>query len=116
MNIKSFISIVVASVLILLAGCDDSGLKYSDISPAPTAFVSGDNLFINVGSLRKAKNSWPRLEMKIEGQKISVLGYRTTQKQSSDFVFKLPASVDPQTVPVEWVNPGGTKVTIRVSR
>lgn len=116
MNMKKFIYVMIAGVLIFLAGCDDSGLKYSDISPAPTAWVSGDNLIINVGSLRKAKGSWARLEMKTEGEKVCIYGYRTSEKQVSDFTFKLPASVNPQTVPVVWVNPGGTQITVRVSR
>ncbi len=116
MHKKNFIYIIIAGMLILLSGCEDTGVRYSDLCPAPTAFVSGDSLIINVGSLRKAKGSWARLEMKTEGEKICIYGYRTSEKQVSDFTFKLPASVDPQTVPVVWINPGGTKVTMRVSR
>jgi hypothetical protein len=116
MNMKKFIYVMIAGLLILLTGCEGSGVKYSDICPAPTAFVSGDSLIINVGILRNAKNSWARLEMKVEGEKVCIYGYRTSEKQVSDFTFKLPASVNPQTVPVVWVNPGGTHITVRVSR
>ena len=107
---------LIAGILIFLAGCEDTGVRYSDLCPAPVAVISGDNLIVNVGSLRKAKDSWARVEMKSEGEKIYIYGYRVSEKQNSDFTFKLPQSVNPQTVPVVWVNPGGTKVSVRVSR
>ena len=116
MNMKKIIYVIMAGVLILLAGCEDTGVRYSDLCPAPVAIISGDSLIVSVGSLRKAKDSWARVEMKTEGEKICLYGSRVSQKQNSDFTFKLPASVNPQTVPVVWVNPGGTKVSIRVSR
>jgi hypothetical protein len=116
MYIKHFFTIMILSMMILLAGCDRSDVKYTDLTPGTMASVSGENMIIHLGSYRKASDRWTSIKTKIDGQKIYVYGYLTAQKQGSEFILKLPASVNPESVSVVWINPDGTHVTIRINR
>ena len=61
-------TILVLGLTIFLKGCAKPDVKYSDLSPATTATVSGDNVTIHLGSDLTASACWTRPKARVEGQ------------------------------------------------
>jgi hypothetical protein len=100
------------SLAAFLASCARPDVKYSDLRPATTAAVSGNTVWIHLGSDRMNSACWTRPKAKVAAQIDSVTSYRTLRKQSREFAVRLPASVRPHTVSAVWIDPDGRKVPI----
>jgi hypothetical protein len=109
-------TILLLSLSALLAGCAKPDVKYSDLSPATTATVSGDTVTIHLGSDLIASACWTIPKARVEGQTVCVVGYRTIREQSREFVVRLPASVSSQSVPVVWIDPDGSRVPVPIKK
>ncbi len=107
-----FATILLLSLSLFAAGCSKPDVKYSDLSPATTATVSGDTVTIHLGSDLTASACWTKPKARVEGQTVYVVGYRTLSEQSREFVVRLPASANSQSVAVVWVDPDGSRVPI----
>ncbi len=110
----------IATILLLdltdfLTGCAKPEVKYSDLSPATTATVSGDTVTIHLGSDLTASACWTRPRARVEGQTVFVVGCRTLSEQSREFRVRLPASAASQAVTVVWVDPDGSKVSVPIA-
>jgi len=110
---KHFTTILLLSFSVFLAGCSNPDVKYSDLSPATTATVSGDTVTIHLGSDLTASACWTIPKARVEGQTVYVVGYRTLREQSREFVVRLPASS--QSVMVVWLDPDGSRVTVPIT-
>jgi hypothetical protein len=107
-------TILLLSVSVLLTGCAKPDVKYSDLSPAPTATVSGDTLTIHLGADITASACWTRVKTRVEGQTIYVVGYRTIRERSREFEVRVPRSASPQSVSVIWADPDGSRIPVSV--
>jgi len=107
-----FATILLLSLSLFVAGCSKPDVKYSDLSPATTATISGDTVTIHLGSDLTASACWTKPKARVEGQTVYVVGYRTLSEQSREFVVRLPASASSQSVTVVWVDPDGSRVPI----
>ena len=111
-TMNRFTAILLLSLSPFLTGCSKPDVKYSDLSPATTATVSGDTVTVHLGSDLTASACWTRPTARVDGQTVYVVGYRTLQKQSREFVVRLPASASSQPVTVVWVDPDGSRVPV----
>ena len=109
-------TILLLSLTVFLTGCAKPDVKYSDLSPATSATISGDTVTIHLGSDLTASACWTRPKARVEGQTVYVVGYRTLRVQSREFAVRLPASVSSQTVTVVWVDPDGSRVTVPIAK
>ena len=109
-------TILLLGLTVFLTGCVKPDVKYSDLSPATTATVSGDTVTIHLGSDLTASACWTRPKARVEGQTVYIVGYRTLREQSREFTVRLPASVSSQTVTVVWVDPEGSKVSVPITK
>jgi hypothetical protein len=107
-----FTAILFLSLSVLLSGCANPDVKYSDLRPASTATISGNTVTLHLGSNLNASACWTRPKAKIEGQTIYVVGYSTLREQNREFAIRLPASVSAQPVAVVWINPDGSRVSV----
>jgi len=115
-RMKHFITILLLSFTVFLAGCSKPDVKYSDLRPATTATISGSTVTIHLGSDMIASACWTIPKARVDGQTVYVVGYRTMREQSREFVVQLPASVSSQTVSVVWVDPDGSHVTVPITK
>jgi len=111
----------IAAILLLgltgfLAGCAKPDVKYSDLSPATTATVSGDTVTIHLGSDLTASACWTRPKARVDGRTVYVVGYRTLKEQSREFAVHLPPSASSEPVSVVWVDPDGSRVTVSIRK
>lgn len=111
-----FATILLLSLSLFVVGCSKPDVKYSDLSPATTATVSGDTVTIHLGSDLTASACWTKPKARVEGQTVYVVGYRTLSEQSREFVVRLPASASSQSVTVVWVDPDGSRVSIPIKK
>jgi hypothetical protein len=109
-------TVLLLSLSCFLASCAKPDVKYSDLSPATAATISGDTVTIHLGSDLVASASWTRPEAKVVGQTVYVVGYRTLREQNRKFVVHLPSSVETQSVTVVWVDPDGSHVSLPIKR
>jgi hypothetical protein len=111
-----FATILLLSLSVFLTGCAKPDVKYSDLSPATTATISGDTVTIHLGSDLTASACWTQPKARVDGQTVYVVGYRTLREQSREFVIRLPASASSQSVSVVWVDPDGSRVTVPIKK
>src|SRR6267142_1520403 len=95
-----FATILLLSLSLFIAGCSKPDVKYSDLSPATTATVSGDAVTIHLASDLTASACWTKPKARVEGLTVYVVVYRTLSEQSREFVVRLPASASSQSVAV----------------
>src|SRR5215213_2454549 len=100
MRMNPFAAILLFGLTVFLTGCAKPDVKYSDLSPATTATVSGDTVTIHLGSDLTASACWTRPKARVEGQTVYVAGYRTLSEQSREFTVRLPALASSQAVTV----------------
>ena len=111
-----FVTLLLLSIVFLIAGCSKPDVRYSDLSPATTATVASENVTIHVGADLTASACWTKLKARVEGQKVYLVGCRTLGEQSRDFVVRLPASVTSRFVTVVWVDPDGRRVPVPIQK
>ena len=110
------VTILLLTASVFLTGCSKPDVKYSDLSPATTATISGDTVTIHLGSDLTASACWTRPKARVEGRTVYVVGYRTMREQSREFVVQVPAAVGSQPVSVVWVDPDGSKMPVPVTK
>ena len=115
-HMNRFATILLLSVSVFLTGCGKPDVKYSDLSPATTASVSGDTVTIHLGSDLMNSACFTRPKARVEGQTVFIVGYRTLREQSRDFAVRLPASASSQSVSVVWVDPDDSRVPVPITR
>jgi hypothetical protein len=113
---RHYVIFLVLSLSLFLTGCSKPDVKYADLSPATTASVSGGTVTIHLGSDLTASACWTHPKARVEGQTVYIVGYRTLQKQSREFVVRIPASADSQSVSVVWIDPDGTRVPVPIKK
>lgn len=106
--------ILLLSFIVFLTGCSKPDVKYSDLSPATTATVSGDTVTIHLGSNLMASACWTIPKSRVEGQTVYVVGYRTLREQCREFEIRLPAGL--HSVTVVWIDPDGSHVTVPITK
>ena len=111
---KHFTTILLLSLSVFLTGCATPDVKYSDLSPATTATVSGGTVTIHLGSNLMASACWTIPKARVDGQTVYVVGYSTLREQSREFVVRLPAGL--QSVTVVWIDPDGSHVTVPITK
>jgi len=116
LHMNRFVTILLLSLSVFLTGCAKPDVKYSDLSPATTATVSGDTVTIHLGSNLMASACWTRPKVRVDGQTVYVAGYRTVKERSREFVVHLPASAVSQSVSVVWIDPDGSRVTVPIKK
>ena len=102
------------SISVVLTGCATPNVKYSDLRPPTTATASGDTITVHVGSDLMNSACFTRTKARAERQTVYIVGYRTLREQSREFVVRLPASVNAQSVAVLWVDPDGSHVSVPI--
>ena len=115
-HMNRFATILLVSVSVFLTGCATPNVKYSDLSPATTASVSGDTVTVHLGSDLMNSAYFTRPKARVEGQTVFIAGYHTLREQSRDFAVRLPASTSPQSVSVVWVDPDGSRVPVPIKK
>ena len=115
-RMNRFATIMLLSSSVFLGGCAKPDVKYSDLRPATTATISGRTVTIHLGSDMLASACWTRPKAKVEGQTVYVVGYRTMQEQSREFLVQLPASASPQSLSVVWIDPDRSHVTVPIMK
>jgi hypothetical protein len=113
---KRFATILLLTASVFLAGCSKPDVKYSDLSPATTATITGDTVTIHLGSDLMASACWTRPKAKVEGRTVYVVGYRTMREQSREFVVRIPAAAGSQPVTVVWIDPDGSHVPVPITK
>jgi len=111
---KHFTTTLLLSFTVLLSGCSKPDVKYSDLSPATTAKVSGDTIIIHLGSDLTASACWTIPKARVDGHTVYVVGYRTLREQSCKFEVQLPSGL--QLVTVAWIDPDGSQVTVPITK
>ena len=112
-------TILIAMMSSLLTGCHSPEVAFNDMSPTPTASVSGSTLTVHIGVDTNIPSSevWVRPKAKVDGQTVLVTGSLSFyREQSREFVFRLPASVSSQSVGVVWVDPDGSRVPVPITK
>jgi hypothetical protein len=107
--------ILLLSLSAFLMGCATPDVKFSDLSTT-TATISSNEVTVHLGSDMLNSACWTRPKAKVEDQTVYVVGYRTLRERSREFVVKLPASVDSQSVSVIWVDPDGSHAPVPVTK
>jgi len=95
-----------------LSGCAGSGAAFKDMSPTPTASISGEWLTLRLGQAKRDITLSVQPKMRIEGGKVYVTGFHTHSMVSKEISTLLTA---PGQVPIKevfWVNPDGTKTSV----
>ena len=105
-------TIVFCGTSLLLAGCEKSDVKYSDLKPATTATVDGKTVTFHLGSNLTASACWTHPKLKIEGSTIFITGYRTLKEQNQEVKVELPETADVKSLTVVWIDPDGSHVTV----
>ena len=113
-RVNRIATVLLLALSVLLSGCAKPDVKYSDLRPATTATISGSTVTIHLGSDMLASACWTRPKAKVEGQTVYVVGYRTMQEQSREFTLQLPASANPPSFSIVWVDPDGSHVTVPI--
>ena len=120
MHMKRIEFILLLALSVCLTGCHKEGVKYSDISIAPTATVSNGVVTVLLQGSYLGSNTWVQAKSKFDGQTLCVSGYRTKSEPDSGMehvhVVKLPASVSSQLVTVVWVDPDGNRVPVPTTK
>jgi hypothetical protein len=116
LGMNRFSTILLLGLSVFLAGCATPDVNYSDLRPATTATVSGGAVTIHLGSDLMASACWTRPKVRVDGQTVYVVGYRTMHEQSREFVVRLPVSVSSQPVVIVWVDPDGSRVTVPITK
>jgi hypothetical protein len=115
-HMNRFTTILLLSVSVFLMGCAAPNVKYSDLSPATTASVSGGTVTVHLGSDLMNSAYFTRAKARVEGQTVCIAGYHTLREQSRDFAVRLPASTSPQPVSVFWLDPDGSRVPVPIKK
>jgi hypothetical protein len=111
-----FAAVFIPTVGMLLSGCATPNVKYSDLRPPTTATVSDDAVMVHVGSDLMNSACFTKPKARVEGQTVLIVGYRTLREQSRDFLVRLPASVSSESISVVWVDPGGSRVPVPITK
>ena len=101
---------------VFLASCAAPDVKYADLQPATTATVASNIVTIHLGSDLMASACWTRPKARVEGGTVYVVGYRTCESSSREFVVRLPATTNAQPVSVVWVDPDGKRVAVPITK
>ncbi|HEV2330018.1 MAG TPA: hypothetical protein VGY56_14650 [Verrucomicrobiae bacterium] len=79
----------------------------------PRASVTDHTVTIHLSNyLADRPPTWIHPKAEVQGQTIYLYGYRTSQVQKSTYIVRLPASVNPQSVSVIWIDPDGSQLRI----
>lgn len=113
---KRLCPFVLAGLCLLLNGCASPDVKYSDLRPATTATIAGDEVIIHVGSDLIASACWTRPKVKVVGRTVYVVGYRTIREQRRDFTTRISPSPNSEAPSVIWVDPDGSKVPVPLEK
>ena len=105
----------VLAMSLLLLGCADPDVRYSDLKPATTATVAGETVTVHLGSDLTASACWTSPKARVEGGTVYIVGYRTLREQKREFAVRLSATARSQPVSVIWVDPDGSKVAIPIT-
>ncbi len=100
----------------LATGCAMPNVKYSDLSPPTTATVSGDTITVHLGSDLMNSACFTRPKASVKGQTVFIVGYRTLREQSRSFLVRVTTSVISQSVAVVWVDPGGNRFPVPITK
>ena len=111
---KKFTPVFILVLSVFLTGCHQPEVKFTDMRPAPTATVASNAVTIHLGSDMLTSADWVHPKVKIEGQTIYVFGYLTLQEQSREYIVRLPAPVNSQSVSIVWIDPDGSHVTVPI--
>ena len=111
-----FAIILVLTFSVLLNGCATPNTKYSELRPPSTAAISGEMITLHVGSDVMNSACFTKLKVRVEGQTVLIVGYRTLREQSREFKIRLPVSVIPQSVLVVWVDPDGSRIQVPITK
>jgi hypothetical protein len=111
-----FAAILLLTACVFLTACSKPDVKYSDLSPATTATISGDTVTIHLGSDLTASACWTRPKARVDGRTVYIVGYRTMREQSREFVVQIPAAAGSQPVTVVWVDPDGSTVPVPITK
>ena len=105
----------VLAMSLLLLGCANPDVRYSDLKPATTATVAGETVTVHLGSDLTASACWTSPKARVEGGTVYIVGYRTLREQKREFAVRLSATARSQPVSVIWVDPDGSKVAIPIT-
>jgi hypothetical protein len=76
----------------------------------PTATVTDHTVTIRLGSDMFASAAWVHPTVRIRGQTVYIYGYLTFRKQNSKYIVRLPASVNPESISVIWIDRDGNQL------
>lgn len=118
MHMKRIDVILVLALSVFLTGCHKTGVKFADMRTAPTATISKDVVTISLPGSFLGSNTWVQAKSRFEGQTLCVSGYRTTSEPEEDheYIVKLPASINSQSVTVIWIDPDGGRVPVPTTK
>jgi hypothetical protein len=100
----------------LLVGCHTPEVVFTDMTPTPTATISGNQVTVHLGSHNLASACWVHPVSKIQGETVYVYGYLTFNEIRREYVVNLPTSVSSQAVVVIWLNPDGSHILVPLTK
>jgi hypothetical protein len=115
-RMNRFATTLLLALSVFLAGCARPDVKYSDLSPATTATISGDTVTIHLGSDLSASACWTLPKTRVESHTVHVVGYRTLREQSREFVVRVPASARSESTSIVWIDPDGSHVQVPITK
>ena len=101
-----------ALIGLFLAGCSTPAVAFKDMSPAPRAAISGNWLTVYLGADSRDSLKWVHTNVKIEGSKVCIAGYRTAHLASKELSLPLPDATAGLGLEILWMNPDGSSTPI----
>jgi hypothetical protein len=105
-----------ALISLVLVGCRGPSAAFKDMSPTPTAAISGDWLTVRLGADTKNSAGWVRPKVRLEGRTAYVNGYHTLRFTSLQFSMPLTVPTQMEGLRVVWVNPDGSTVPVPLTK
>jgi len=109
---KTLLLSSLALIALALTGCG-TATAWNQMSPTPTASLSGEWLTIHLGADLKGEIQGVVPAAKVEGNKVYVSGHHTHASVSREFSVTVPTNAGP--IEVFWVEPDKTTVPIPVT-
>jgi hypothetical protein len=107
---KGLPTILLVSLAAAMAGCRGPGVKLTEMDPPPIATVTDHTVTIKFGVDLLFPKTQVHTKARIQGETLYLWGYRTSRVQNSKCAIHLPASVNPQSISVVWIDPDGRQL------
>ena len=101
-----------ALISLALVGCASSGAAFKDMSPTPTASLSGEWLTLHLGDSAKGRTYSIESKMKVQGDKVYVTAKHSLQLSSHEVTLLLNKPGQQPITEVLWINPDKSVVSV----